>query len=53
VVYDYAYSCKDKILFLGLEMAVSMRNATEKLFPWVVLELPCKEILGKGGVKTR
>ena len=41
---------KDTMLFLGIEMAGRMKNATLKFFPWVVLELPYKEI-GGGGVQ--
>jgi len=39
---------KDTILFLGIEMAGRMKNATLKFFPRVVLELPYKEIGGEG-----
>jgi hypothetical protein len=41
---------KDTMLFLGIEMAGRMKNATPKFFPRVVLELPYKEI-GGGGVQ--
>ena len=37
------------MLFLGIEMARRMKNATPKFFPQVVLELPYKEIGGGGG----
>ena len=42
------------MLFLGIEMARRMKNATPKFFPQVVLELPYKEIGGGGeGSKGR
>jgi len=39
---------KDMMLFLGIEMAGRIKNATPKFFLWVVLELPYKEIGGEG-----
>jgi hypothetical protein len=36
------------MLFLGIEMAGRLKNATPKFFPQVVLELPYKEVLGRG-----
>ena len=32
-------------------MAARTKNATPKFFPWVILELPYKEIWGGGGVQ--
>jgi hypothetical protein len=36
------------MLFLGIEMAERTKNATPKFCPRVVLELPYKEIEGRG-----
>ena len=44
---------KDTMLFLGIEMAGRMKNATPKFFLWVVLELPYKEIGGEGSKGQR
>ena len=39
---------KDTMLFLGIEMAARLKNATPKFFPWEVLKLPYTEIWGAG-----